>query len=117
MQKYTRPTKQFDFIGKALSKLDQTQRALTRRTNYKGTPFTGGVGAGADGSTPPQVAKELTIDWDKNAEGFELKGPTFITFTTEGQALLQFKVTDDFHYVWYSNQRYYIDHVGKIERE
>lgn len=124
MSKYPRPTKQFDFLGKSLSKLGQTQRSLIRRTDYRGVPFDDGVGAASSKRATTAVVrppmpqpKEVTIDWEKDAEGYEITGPTFITFKLDGKAMLSFRVGADFHYVWYSNARYFIDVLGKIEKE
>jgi len=124
MSIFPRPTKQFDFLGKNLKQLNQTQRSLIRRTDFRGVPFDDGVGAARSKSKKgvekrvllPKV-QEVTLDWEKDAEGYEIIGPTFITFTLAGHAMLSFRVGPDFHYVWYSNARYFIDVIGKIEKE
>lgn len=124
MSIFPRPTKQFDFLGKNLRQLNQTQRSLIRRTDFRGVPFDDGVGAASPKAAKtaetrvilPQ-AQEVTLDWETEAEGYEITGPTFITFTLADQAMLSFRVGPDFHYVWYSNARYLIDVIGTIEKE
>jgi hypothetical protein len=129
VSKHSRPTKQFDFIGQSLNKLGTTQRALIRRTNYKGVYFNNGVGAQSKEETLAMlrgdeasdirgivtVIKEVTIDWEK-ADGLELDGPTYLTLEMNGQDLLRFKVGDDFEFEFYSNVRNFIDVSGTIKR-
>ena len=131
MSKFPRPTKQFDFIGRNFAKLTATQRALVRRTDYRGTPFNDGVGsqskemssAISDGldAESQQLSEtmevhEVEIAWE-DAQGYEFDGPTYLTLTMEGQDLLKFRITDDFHFMFYSNTRNYIDVTGKLEKE
>lgn len=129
MSRHARPTKQFDFIGKNFEKLGKTQRALVRRTDYRGVFFNNGVGAqSADetaamqrGDDPADIRgivteiKELAIDWEK-ADGVELDGPTYLTLQMEGTDLLRFKVGDNFEFEFYSNIRNFVDVTGKIKR-
>lgn len=127
---HARPTKQFDIIGKNFGKLGRTQRALVRRTDYRGVYFNDGLGAQTKeeteamktGSDPANIRgivttiKEIEVDWSK-ADGVEIDGPTYLTFTMEGTDILRFKVTDDHHFQFYSNTRNFIDVTGKIEKE
>lgn len=127
---HARPTKQFDIIGKNFGKLGRTQRALVRRTDYRGVYFNDGLGAQTKeeteamktGTDPVNIRgivttiKEIEIDWSK-ADGVEIDGPTYLTLKMEGTDILRFKVTDDHHFQFYSNTRNFIDVTGKIEKE
>lgn len=130
MQKYPRPTKQFDFIGKGFAKLAQTQRSLVRRTDYRGVPFNNGVGAQSrevqeaimNDMDPVEAQRsafietqEVELNWSE-ADGYEITGPTFLTLKQKGQDLLEFRVDGQFTFMWYSNERYFIDTPGIIER-
>lgn len=129
MSKHSRPTEQFDIIGKNFDKLSTTQKALVRRTDYRGVYFNNGVGAQDKevtlallrGDEPSDIRgivteiKEVTIDWDQ-ADGVELDGPTYLTLEMEGQDLLRFKVGSDFSFEFYSNTRNFVDVIGTIER-
>lgn len=127
---HARPTKQFDIIGKNFGKLGRTQRALVRRTDYRGVYFNDGLGAQTKeeteamktGTDPVNIRgivttiKEIEIDWSK-ADGVEIDGPTYLTLKMEGTDILRFKVTDDHHFQFYSNTRNFVDVTGKIEKE
>ena len=129
--RYARPTKQFDFITNPIHKLTATQNSILRRKDYRGSYFNDVVGAQspkvaqaiAEGSQlePEQevesyVIPEVEIAWE-DAEGFEFTGPTYLTLTMDGQDLLKFKVTDDHHFMFYSNTRNLVDVEGKLEKE
>ncbi len=130
MSRHARPTKQFDLIGKNFGKLGRTQRALVRRTDYRGVYFDDGLGAqskeeaaamqsGEDLSNVRGIVteiKEVIVDWSE-AAGVELDGPTYLTLNQKGQDILRFKVTADHHFEFYSNTRNFIDVSGKIEKE
>lgn len=130
MSRHARPTKQFDTIGSNFGKLSRTQRALVRRTDYRGVYFNDGLGAQdpqdseemKTGEVMPDVRgivteiKEITVDWSK-AAGVKIDGPTYLTLTQKGQDILRFKVTDNHHFQFYSNTRNFIDVKGKIEKE
>lgn len=131
MSKYPRPTKQFDFIGKKMSKLGNVQSALLRRTDFRGTTFDDGVGAQSkefseamrDGEKKSKMLragviteiKDVELDWE-NAEGYEFTGPTNLTLTMEGMDLLKFTVGSDHTFELYSNTRNMIDVRGKLEK-
>lgn len=130
MTRHARPSKQFDIIGQNFSKLGRTQRALLRRTDYRGVYFNDGVGAQSkeetealrDGTAADDIRplvteiKEVTVDWSKT-NGVKLDGPTYLTLTMKGTDILRFKVTDDHHFEFYSNTRNFIDVTGEIETE
>lgn len=131
MPRYSRPTKQFDFITNPIHKLTATQNALIRRKDYRGNYFDDTVGAQskamslaiAEGSSDDFVEESgsyiiptVEMAWS-DAEGYEFDGPTYVTFTMEGMDLLKFKVTDDFHFEVYSNTQNLVDVKGKLEKE
>ena len=130
MSRHALPTKQFDIIGDNFGKLSRTQRALVRRTDYRGVYFNDGVGAQAPDESPrmerghvaPDVRgivteiKEVEVAWSK-AAGVKLDGPTYLTLTMKGTDILRFKVTDDHHFQFYSNTKNFIDVKGEIEKE
>lgn len=129
MSKHSRPTEQFDNIGKNFDKLGTTQRALVRRTDYRGVYFNNGVGAQSPEETFHMLRgdetsdirgltteiKNVTIAWDQ-ADGVEIDGPTYLTLEMDGQDLLRFKIGSDFAFEFYSNTRNFIDVIGTIER-
>lgn len=131
MPRFARPTKQFDFITNPIHNLKATQNALIRRKDYRGDYFDDTVGAQskamslaiAEGSSDDFVEEAgsfivptVEMPWE-DAEGFEFTGPTYVTFTMEGMDLLKFKVTDDFHFEFYSNTQNLVDVEGKLEKE
>lgn len=129
MSIFPRPTKQFDFLGKSLKQINQTQRSLIRRTDFRGGFFDDSLAAqskaetlsmkGADAqavsSTAVNEVKVVTLDWE-DADGYELDGPTYLTLVMDGQDLLKFSVGEAFNFQFYSNTRNYIDVTGPIER-
>jgi hypothetical protein len=131
MPRFPKPPKQFDFITNPIHVLRVTQNAMLRRKDYRGDYFDDSVGAqseamsqaiaeGAPDDFQEQsgsfIIPELEVAWE-DAEGVEFDGPTWLTLTMEGQDLLKFKVTDDHHFMFYSNTRNLVDVVGKLEKE
>lgn len=129
--RYARPQKQFDFLTDPIHKLRATQNALIRRKDYRGDYFDDTVGAqsqkvsqaiaegvqlDSEQEAESYVIPEVEMAWE-DAEGFEFTGPTYLTLTMDGQDLLKFKVTDDHHFMFYSNTRNLVDVEGKLEKE
>ena len=129
MSIFPRPTKQFDFLGKSLKQINQTQRSLIRRTDFRGGFFDDSVAAqskeetqamrsaaaAAESSSAVSEVNVVTLNWE-DAEGYELNGPTYLTLQMDGQDLLKFNVGSEFNFQFYSNTRNYIDVTGPIER-
>lgn len=138
MPRYARPQKQFDFIGNNFRTLDSQSKALLRRSQVLGTTFnddtdsqsvevSNTLQSAPDDATAQSQADEVarielieiqntTIPVEE-LDGFEITAPTNLTIEMDGMDLISFKITDDFHFKFYSNTSNFIDVTGTIERE